>query len=685
MNDLLEAALQYAELGYPIFPCAPGRKTPITKNGFQDATTDAAQVERWWQQCPSANIAMATAGLLVVDVDSKENAWLADEGDKLAELACGPLSRTANGGRQYFFRQPAGRGWRNTTAKLAPKVDTRADGGYVVVPPSVLTGNRPYRWAPGMELDVPPDRLPEPPPWLADALDRLATGSRTSPRVAALPAGANTIPSGQRNSTLASLAGAMRRVGMSRAEIAAALNRANQDRCSPPLSPSEVERIAESVARYEPDQIATALTENHWAQLWEKETTPPGPADPGPFPEHLLTVPGFIAEVMAYNLATAIRPQPVLALASAVCLQAVLAARKVCDERGNRTNLYVIGIADSGRGKDHGRKVNRNILFHAGVDYLEGNEDIASDAGLVAAVEQQPGVLFQVDEFGRFLRTIGDPKKAPHLFNVIGTLMKFYSSADTVFRGKAYADPKRSRVIDQPCVSLYGTTVPEHFFESLTAEGLSDGFIARLLAFEAHDVPARQRVPLSPPPASTIEAARWWGELRNGGDLREEHPKPIVVEAADAAQSVFDDLAEAVDVELTSGSFAARSLWARVEEKACRLALVYACSANREQLQIDKPAAQWACELSTYLTRRMLMLANQWVADGSFDAQQKKVLRIIRQAGGRIGRNELCRRTQSLSVRLREEIVQNLLATGQIEDRSESNGPGRPKTWYVVR
>jgi hypothetical protein len=685
MNDLLEAALRYAELGYPVFPCAPGRKTPITKNGFKDATTDTGQIERWWQQFPTVNIAIATEGLLVVDVDSKENPWLADDSEKSAELARGPLSRTANGGRQYMFRQPAGRQWRNTNAKLAPKVDTRANGGYIVVPPSVLTGERRYQWAPGMELDEPPAQLPEPPTWLVAELDGLATTSPTSPRVAALAAGANQIPSGQRNSTLASLAGAMRRVGMAEAEILAALLRANADRCVPPLPPVEVQRIAASVARYEPDQVATALAENHWAQLWEKEAPPPGPADPGPLPEHLLAVPGFVADVMAYNLATAIRPQPVLALASAICLQAVLAARKVCDERGNRTNVYVIGIADSGRGKDHGRKVNRNILFHAGLDYLEGNEDIASDAGLVAAVEQQPGVLFQVDEVGRFLRTIGDPKKAPHLFNVIGTLMKLYSSADTVFRGKAYADPKRSRVIDQPCVSLYGTTVPEHFFESLTAEGLTDGFVARLMAFEAHDVTPRQRTPLTPPPASIIEAARWWGELCNGGNLRGEHPKPIVVKAADTAQGVFDDLAEIVDIELTSGTFKARSLWARVEEKACRLALIYACSANREQLEIDEPAAQWACELSTYLTRRMLMLANQWIADGSFDALQKKVLRIVRQAGGRIGRNELCRRTQSFSVRLREDIIQNLLATGQIEEQSEANGPGRPKTWYIVR
>ena len=183
-----------------------------------------------------------------------------------------------------------------------------------------------------------------------------------------------------------------------------------------------------------------------------------------------------MADVMAHNLATAHRPQPVLALAGAITLQAVLAGRKVRDERGNRTNLYAVGVAPSGAGKDHARKVSKNVLFHAGLDALEANEDLASDAGLVSALEINQASLFQFDEFGRFLRTIGDAKKAPHLYNVLTALMKLYSSADTVFKGKAYADAKRNKVIDRPCAVVYGTTVPEHFFESLTADALADGF-----------------------------------------------------------------------------------------------------------------------------------------------------------------------------------------------------------------
>ena len=284
-GTLLEAARQYGELGYPVFPCAPGSKTPLTKHGNRDATLDASQIDEWWSQRPNANIGLATQGLIVIDVDAGST-WLTDEEDRTDELALAPLSLTANGGRQYVFRQPAETHWRNTAGRLADRVDTRGDGGYIVVPPSILQGGRRYDWDEERKLDLPFEQLPEPPDWLCRELDALATETKsncrneptrspsTSARVATGSPSANAIPSGQRNATLARLAGTMRRVGMSRSEILAALDRANSERCSPPLKSGEVDRIADSVGRYEPDQISVALVENHWDQMRESDSGP---------------------------------------------------------------------------------------------------------------------------------------------------------------------------------------------------------------------------------------------------------------------------------------------------------------------------------------------------------------------------------------------------------------------------
>lgn len=270
---LLEAALRYAELGYAVFPCAPGTKEPLTKSGFHDATIDSASIEAWWTERPNANIGLPTAGLLVLDIDA-EATWLADEPEKQRELAGAPLSLTPSGGRHVVFRQPEGRQWRNTASALAPHVDTRADGGYIVAPPSALPGGKAYCWTPDAEFDVPQDRLSEPPAWLVQQLDGLASSSPTLAHVAACPAQGNEIPSGQRNATLAKLAGTMRRVGMSPAEILPSLLRVNTDRCKPSLAPREVHRIVESVGRYAPDEVSVALVENHWEQMLAGELPP---------------------------------------------------------------------------------------------------------------------------------------------------------------------------------------------------------------------------------------------------------------------------------------------------------------------------------------------------------------------------------------------------------------------------
>jgi hypothetical protein len=261
----MNAALRYADLGYAVFPCAPGGKSPLTGRGFLDASCDPDQIERWWSDHPAANIGLPTQGMLVVDVDPVNNGpnpWLAQEPEKQFDLATAPIAATPRGGRHYFFRQPPGRSWRCTEGRIAPRVDTRADGGYVVVPPSVRADGHAYTWAPSLPLEVSADRLPEPPAWLAGLLE-----DQPPPADRDATTGGNLIPEGQRNATLARLAGAMRRVGMTQAEIAAALRAANAGRCRPPVPDREVERIAASVARYEPDQVATAVAEGHWDQM----------------------------------------------------------------------------------------------------------------------------------------------------------------------------------------------------------------------------------------------------------------------------------------------------------------------------------------------------------------------------------------------------------------------------------
>jgi len=403
--------------------------------------------------------------------------------------------------------------------------------------------------------------------------------------------------------------------------------------------------------------------------------------DPGRFPERLLVVPGFIGDVVAYNLATAYRPQPVLALAAAICLQAVLAGRKVRAST-TRTNVYCIAIGPAACGKDHARQLNKMILYHAGLHELEGPEDIASDSGLMSAVAHQPASLFQLDEFGRFMDAVSGRRHAPHLTRIVDVFLKLFTSPNVIVRGKAFGDRKRNVDVDQPCVTLYGTTVPENFFAALSPSNVTDGLIPRLMLFEANKTPTRQTPADTEIPESILDAARWWGNFKPGGNLHHEHPAPINVPSSADAVTRFGELAELSDAEIAKGGDAA-PLWGRASEKAGRLALIHACSVNRESPSIELSSAEWACDVVEYLTRRMVFIAEEWIAEGIVDATQKRILRLIRKAGGRISQEDLCRKTQFLKARERDDAIDNM-KRGELICLEIVSTAGRSRTEIVL-
>jgi hypothetical protein len=503
--------------------------------------------------------------------------------------------------------------------------------------------------------------------------------------VAASGADGNPIPQGQRNATLAQLAGTMRRVGMSRAEIAAALAQANRDRCRPPLADREVEKVAASIARYEPDQVAVALAENHWQQMFVGEPPPAGPTDPGPFPEPLLEVPGFIGQVMAHNLATAFRQQPVLALGAAIALLGTLTARKVRDEVNTRTNVYCLGVCPSGGGKERARQVNKEILFLAGAEELVGPEGLASHAGLITAVENQPALLFQLDEIGRLLRTLADPSRSPHLYHIATNLMKLFTSSASVFVGDAYADAKRNKVLHQPHACVYGTTVPQSLFEGLTTENVTDGFLSRVMIFEAGaDLPAKRRPVMAPVPDAIIAVAQRWVAFNPGGNLNDENPEPLLVPTTPEAHAQFDALDADAERQQHDLGEPLGTLWTRSTEKARKLALIYACSRDVQDWIVDEAAARWGCDVSRYLTRRLVYLASQWVAENPFDAKRKRVLRMIVEAGEPgLTRSALYAKTRALTTRERAELLEALQLCGDVIEVKEMTA-GAPRVRYVA-
>lgn len=276
-RDILHAARSYAQdRHWPVFPvhnpdvtgqcscgvhdCRNAGKHPRTQNGLKDATTDAAQIDRWWTRRPEANIgtgAGADAGVFVVDIDPGGGYETADAlQNQYGAFPATLAAQTGGGGLHLIYAWPETGIIRNSAGKLGPGIDVRGEGGYFIAPPSLHRSGQRYLWT-GLDDAT---EVAQAPAWLLALLVEPAapTRSTTNPLSGdgSIP---ESIPDGERNSTLTGKAGILRRYGFNEAEIMTTLERMNADRCRPPLPDEEVARIAKSVARYTPEPLPATV------------------------------------------------------------------------------------------------------------------------------------------------------------------------------------------------------------------------------------------------------------------------------------------------------------------------------------------------------------------------------------------------------------------------------------------
>jgi len=260
---MIDVARRYAELGYNVIPCGVEKRPllgsgevkpyqlPPSDEGYR--RSDEATVTAWWEKWPDASIAICTGaasgGLIVIDIDGKDNPW-PEEPDQRADLAQGCVQRTGGGGRQYFFRLPVhmAQTARNTASALAHKVDTRANGGYVIVPPSKHPSGRVYEWIEGAELDASCSELPELPAWLQKALSGVARAqNRTDEDAAKYAELMNGVGEGSRHDSCLRLAGHLLGKRLDPDIVREQMLLWNE-RNDPPLPTGEVEKVVNDLA-----------------------------------------------------------------------------------------------------------------------------------------------------------------------------------------------------------------------------------------------------------------------------------------------------------------------------------------------------------------------------------------------------------------------------------------------------
>jgi hypothetical protein len=540
-----EAAQFYAErCGWYVFPVGTNKR-PIIKggNGFVDATREAAQIRKWWDEYPDAQVAVACtmSGLLVVDLDLRPArgingiatfaAWRGLELDG-ADL----VASTPTGGMHLYFSAPAGAAIKNLegvdregNTGTNSGIDIRTDG-YVILPSPASIGRA---WTTGA---VPPDSLSPPPPWLLqDVLEhfrketsrtrssfRVEVSGRTVPldeaEVARIRRALSFIDANPRT--------VWRDIGMALKSTAAGVQAyeiwCEWSQTSPKFDPkvqaaqwasfreflhdgSEITigtlfhharaggYDAHATVEVSPNPVTVSSVRVESADAAPQDSPEVGgqPAPQGstpPFPTRLIEGDDLLSMTAQWILRTALYPQPALALGNAIPMLGSIVGRRVQGQTRCRTNFYVAGIAPTGAGKEHSQKCISELLVRSGLQNRKCGGWKSSSA-IITSLASTPSQIVHLDEFGQLLRIQTGVRTPHHLADIRRVLLTLFGISNGMMTGECYADPRvnPSKPLIEPCLSYYGASTPGTFFAALESDSIADGFLNRHLVFIAED------------------------------------------------------------------------------------------------------------------------------------------------------------------------------------------------------
>ena len=409
---------------------------------------------------------------------------------------------------------------------------------------------------------------------------------------------------------------------------------------------------------------------------------------------------GALGQFVRHVTATAASPQPWLTLGAALAMFGVIAGRRYAGPTNLRTNIYSIGVADSGGGKDHPLRMTVKLMIEAGLADHVGGSKIASGQGLITAVKRAPSVLFPIDEIGFLIAAAADKRRSPkHVTDIMDNLTEFYSLAGSTFMGTVYAndEEKPREVIEQPCLGIFGVTTPGVFWGSLSSGDVLDGSLARMIVFESEANYPDPQHDLSPRawPETLVAAARAIAAGAKGhepfplGVGPVQAPKPYTVPYANTEASAFArEMREIQTRQLRQHEGTQMTgIIARMAENTAKIALVKSITDNPAAPALARADLEWGLMVARQSVDTLMKAVSERVADTEAEAKLKRVLRVIAYAGIEgISGELLGRQCQFMGSRRHlNEALDFLHDNGRIEVAEvPREGGGRPRRMFIA-
>lgn len=402
--------------------------------------------------------------------------------------------------------------------------------------------------------------------------------------------------------------------------------------------------IANMRAKIENDQIppvdGTAILER--AKLFaaahpapvasvDSEQSSPAPVIAPPRPASF--PPGLVGEVAQYVLASATRPVPEVALATAIATVAGIVGRNY-NISNTGLNQYILLLAKTGTGKESVQSSVDRLFVEVqktvpAAERFVGPAHFSSGPALVKQFQERPCFMSVLGEFGHRLKAMTHPRANGAEKTLMAAMLDIYAKSGwgQMLRSSVYSDKEKNTTnVHAPALTLLGETEPDGFFANLDESTISSGFLPRFMVIEyMGDRPARNRTAWTAPPAELVTKVT---DLCATVMSMEQNNTCTVVQMDERGGALLDAFDEFADEQIRGAADINRQLWNRAHLKALRLAALVAVGVNPYQAIVTEDVAQWAIDM---VKRDIWTLLHRFVAGdvGEGDSKLQNDLAVI--------------------------------------------------------
>lgn len=422
--------------------------------------------------------------------------------------------------------------------------------------------------------------------------------------------------------------------------------------------------------------------------------------DRGPLsdiPEHLLSVPGRLQDVVNFYNSSAPKDQPQFAVQTALAFGAAVMGRRWITDQMNMTSLYFVNVGKSAAGKEHAKTTLERLFEAAELDRLIGPSGYTSASGVFSALIDQPNHITVIDELGRVLQS-SQAAGNHHKSDAQTIIMEVFGRQVSTLRPQGYSkmgmNKKQSeefdKVVRSPSLTIMAMTTPSTLYDNLSSRYVSDGFLGRFVIVESHigrqvSKPVK-RIAVSD---QLIEWAKECASASAGNlsvDTYDLPPAPVEVPfSARCAPLLVACDANMIRLMDEYERHGMDAMFGRTKEIAQRIALIVARSNGETEISPD--SLQWGIDYATFYATRTVEALRKTMSDGPFEASCKAVFAKVASSGLRgVTERDLAQQIRpfaNMEPRRRKEVLEALAADKGIECRNLAT-KGRPRlAWFA--